>query len=208
MPLIVGQRYGRLRVLAAAPRRGHNPAWFCRCDCGTATVAIASNLRGGNTQSCGCYHAEVTSAVKTIHGRCKSTEYTSHQAMMARCYSSANIGFRLYGGRGIVVCDRWRLGEDGKSGFQCFLADMGQKPTARHSLDRINVNGNYQPDNCRWATPYDQARNTRRNTWVEFRGHRMILADAIRLSGLNRTLVMQRLARGWAMEAALNRAVA
>ena len=127
-----------------------------------------------------------------------SVEYSTWNAMMARCFNPSLKFFERYGGRGITVCDRWMQ-------FENFLADMGPRPSALHSIDRYpDKNGNYEPGNCRWATKKEQSRNTRTNNIVEFGGRRMALAEAIEASGLRTSTVSMRLVRGWPVHAALS----
>jgi hypothetical protein len=123
--------------------------------------------------------------------------------MKARCNNPNVESYHLYGGRGINVCDRWDNGENGLTGFECFIADMGARPSNKHSIERIDNNGNYEPGNCEWASKEKQDRNKRINHWVEYDGQRLILADAIRLSGMPAKLVDNRLRRGLTLEMAL-----
>jgi hypothetical protein len=117
-------------------------------------------------------------------------EYSIWCQMIGRCESPTNQGYRYYGGRGISVCPRWR------KDFLAFLADMGERPSMEHTLDRIDVNGNYEPGNVRWATRKEQARNTRRNRFVVMDGERMTLAEAVERRGLNYDTVKWRLYHG------------
>src|SRR5436190_19682968 len=148
---ITGQRFGRLIVIEIAARKGPGgrSLWLCRCDCESKVVAWGGNLRSGNTKSCGCLRREVSYENHFIHGEGKSgkttSEYHSWQAMRARCLDPNNRAYKWYGGRGIRVCARWLK-------FENFLADMRRRPAGR-SLDRINNDGDYEPSNCRWATP-------------------------------------------------------
>jgi hypothetical protein len=138
-----------------------------RCDCGDELVMLGENLRSGNTKSCGCQRRDVSATIRLKHSEARkgapSVEYRTWVNMITRCENSGRKDFKLYGGRGIKVCARWRHGEGGRTGFECFLADMGRRPP-QHSIDRYPDNdGDYEPRNCRWATASEQNKNQRRN---------------------------------------------
>ncbi len=138
-------------------------------------MVITNELKVGKTRSCGCLYRESRPFANRKHGESHSaSEYKTWAHIKYRCYDKNCKAYNLYGGRGIKVCDRW-LGENG---YENFLQDMGRKPSKIHSLDRHpDINGDYEPLNCRWATPKQQTRNTRVNHWIEYKGERKVLRD-------------------------------
>lgn len=157
MKLKRGTRFGRLIVIRRSKVTGRT-YWHCLCDCGNRTVTCGVLLRNGTVKSCGCLKKGPTSQ-GWKHGGCAiyRPEYNSWVGMVNRCYDPKNINYESYGGRGVKVCDRWM----GRAGFLTFIDDMGRRPEAK-TLDRKNVMGNYEPDNCRWADAKTQIENQRR----------------------------------------------
>ena len=161
-----GSRFGRWTVLRRGSKtKNWQQKWICQCDCGTEREVGQDHLKAGRSVSCGCYQRDVLSGMKTIHGHAargrKTTEYTIWESMRARCNTPTNRAYHHYGGRGIKLCERWQ------DSFEAFLADMGPRPSKRHSVDRIDNNGDYEPGNCKWATRAEQLANTRRSVPVE-----------------------------------------
>jgi hypothetical protein len=186
---LTGQRFGRLVALRTDGRYRSEFRWRVCCDCGAEKTVLGTNLRSGYTQSCGCLHAEKTVAANTIHGMRYSAEFRTWTAIRDRCTNANSKSYSNYGGRGIKVCERWRE-------FSAFYADMGPRPSRAHSIDRIDVNGNYEPGNCRWATASQQARNTRKTLYLEFRGKRLPMADIADMIGVTYSTLENRLRRG------------
>lgn len=148
---VLGQTFGRLTPV----RYTTDYKWECECSCGGKAKVRVSNLVSGHTQSCGCLHKEVVAKAQTTHGLGHTPEYKIWKGINQRCNNANNQDYKDYGGRGIRVCKRWEK-------FENFYTDMGMRPSKKHSIDRVNVDGRYSPDNCRWATPTEQARNRRK----------------------------------------------
>lgn len=187
---LTGQKFGRWTVLRRAADK-RDTYWFCRCDCGTERSVIASGLRGGLSKSCGCLKREVVAARSTKHGFTPygvnpPPTYQSWYGMLQRCTNPKHRSYHGYGGRGITVCERWR------HDFGTFVADMGEKPRGR-SLERRDVNGNYEPGNCYWATARQQAANKRNNRVIEFNGRRQTLIEWARELGVGQSALRERL---------------
>lgn len=205
IPSIAGQRFGRLVALREVEKSRHGTRrWVCQCDCGSPEKVILQDLlRNGATQSCGCLHAEVIRAAIT-HGHTRrnkhSAEHMAWRNMLNRCYREKTHNFQNYGGRGIVVCDRWR----GRGGFERFLADVGHRPSPRHTIDRYpDTNGNYEPGNVRWATLRQQAQNKRDTFMVEANGKSIPLIALTRTLGVSYWRAYSRLRRGALLRNAL-----
>lgn len=174
---VSGNKYGRLLVISRAQvPNARNVMWHCKCDCGNMTIVAAANL-GKSTLSCGCLAKETArdllkdARYTLTHGRSHTPEHDTWCKMQDRCGNPNNPKFHRYGGRGIKVCQRWL--ED----FRNFLADMGPKPSPKHSIERKNNDGDYEPDNCRWATNYEQSRNKSQNNFVEIDGTTLCVLD-------------------------------
>lgn len=193
---ISGQTFGDLTVKSYAGRRVRTALWLCRCVCGNEKTVARDKLVNGKTVSCGCKRYRKSQPAET-HGLSKRPEWVAWSAAKGRCYNPKNKRFSYYGGRGITMCDRWR------DDFETFFADMGPRPSPQHSLDRIDPNGDYSPENCQWSTLDYQKRN-RRVCYVNFRGKSEILSELPRDSSVSLVLARSRIARGWSAEDAVS----
>jgi len=205
------ETFGRLTTIGprfklrykSGNRRCHQ---VCLCECGNCVVVQTTNLRNGNTKTCGCSRNEnikkAVDATRT-HGKSTTIEYIRWQQMKSRCLNPSNKRFSHYGGRGINVCDSW-LEPDGR-GFTNFLEDMGRRPSTKHSIDRIDVNGDYCKENCRWATVKEQNTNKVNNIRITAFGRTMCLSEWSESSGIPAGTIQYRIQNDWEVEIALTK---
>lgn len=171
---------------------------LCKCKCGKIKTIAFKHIRSGATKSCGCLNSEKTSKRSTVHGHSVSNNgraskvYECWKHMIRRCYNSCDKSYKNYGGRGIIVCERWHS-------FLNFLEDMGE-PLSHQSIDRIDVNGNYTPENCRWADAKLQANNRRSSSYITYNGKTMTETEWGETTGLGRSNIHNRNIRGWTPE--------
>ncbi len=193
---IIGQTFGRLTVIDRAPnnKRGWS-VWNCRCACGNSKCVSANSLKSGNTSSCGCLRKELLVARSETHGMHGTPVYIVWCNMRNRCNNHKNHSYKNYGGRGIKVCKRW-------GSFEKFLTDMGERPEGK-CIERIDNNGGYTPENCRWATARQQANNKRNNHLVTYNGATLTLAQWGRKTGIRDRTLYDRLKSGWSAHNAL-----
>jgi len=191
---LTGQRFGRLTVDSFHSKTARwQTMWNCTCDCGVKKVVRGAHLTHGKILSCGCYHADQTAR----HRMTKTPTYHVYHNMMGRCYRESHFKYPSYGARGIMVCDRW------KESFENFCQDMGLKPRGK-SIERVNNNGPYSPENCRWATMKEQQRNTRMNRIIEHNGITLCMAEWAEKTGLTYKAIEGRIYRGWDVDKALS----
>jgi hypothetical protein len=200
---ITGMRFGRLVAIAFSGEKSNGGAylWLARCDCGAQIKASVGSLRSGNTKSCGCLHREAASAWRAArnrtHGLTNTPTWRCWQSIITRCTNPTSKSFPDYGGRGITICERWR------DSFEAFHADMGEKPPGL-SIDRHpDMNGNYEPGNCRWATTQEQNQNKRDTVLLTIDGETKCLAQWSDHFGMPRRLVYSRVHGGWPIARAL-----
>lgn len=188
---LIGNRVGRLLItdIEQPDARGNRYATAI-CDCGTQKRIAIGNLRSGSTQSCGCLRAVACVTHGYTRGRRSTPEYRTWSHMKERCVNPRENRYEDYGGRGIAVCDRWL------HSFQYFLADMGPRPSPKHSIDRIDNDGNYEPGNCRWATKAEQAVNARSNVNITASGKTLCAAEWGRRIGIDKGTLYRRVRTG------------
>lgn len=191
---LTGRVYGQLTVvrLFEVLKPKCVTRWLCRCDCGREKIVRGSNLHSGQVSSCGCWKRGLT----------KTPTYSSWSSMKSRCLNPRNTNYPMYGGRGVRICDRWL------ESFDNFFADMGERPSLDHSIDRIDVDGHYEPNNCRWADRSTQRRNQRsgrRGYKIEFQGRCMTVRAWAVAIGLSERALGHRLRAGWPVDAALTK---
>lgn len=197
---LVGQTWGRLKVVSRSGSRGGRATWRCVCVCGKECEAVSHALTSGHTKSCGCLDEDRKKS-EVMHGHARrgaplSSTYRTWQAMLTRCYNPNTKAWNDYGGRGIKVCAGWHY-------FENFLAYMGERPVGM-TIERNDSNGDYEPNNCRWATRAEQSRNTRRTSWVEFGGKKVTQAEFATQIGLKQSTVNYRLRKGWSPQQIAN----
>lgn len=189
-----GQKFGKLLVISFNGVVKENRTWNCICECGNNTIVSSNKLKSGRTRSCGCGVTES----RFSHGMSKSREFKTWTTIKGRCYNKTNKSYKDYGARGIIVCERWL------KSFENFYEDMGPKPSRNHSIDRINNNGNYEPENCKWATKEEQNNNTRVNIYLTYNNRTLTLSQWAKELDLKYSALQSRLARGWSVEKTLN----
>jgi hypothetical protein len=193
---LTGQVFTRLMAVSFSSRNGRG-FWLCKCRCGNESQVPANRLLSGHVRSCGCLKRErMAKGTNFRHGLSYTRTHAIWAAMKSRCTNKNQKCYPRYGGRGVSVCERWQS-------FDMFYADMGTVPEG-HSLDRIDTNGNYEPGNCRWATKYTQANNTRTNRFLSFNGETRTIAEWERHLGLPANCIGNRIRKHkWTVERAL-----
>ena len=194
---MIGQTFNHLLIISKASKKDNDRSirLNCLCKCSKKTIHRKSEILSNHTKSCGC--------LRKPHGHTsrkglkRTPTYVSWECMFQRCYNRNNESYCFYGGRDIQICDRWH-------NFSNFLKDMGLRPSNKHTIDRKNNNGNYTPENCRWALPILQANNTSRNHYITISGKTYTLTQWVRIFNSNYDKVRSRLRRGWSPEKALS----
>lgn len=197
------QRFGRAIVLKRVENKGRYVRWLCKCDCGNEFVALTQHLRNGSVKSCGCLLKEIAGQkfikLNTKHGKHKTRLYKIWAAIKGRCFNKNNLAYKNYGGRGITICDEWI---NNYPAFEIWANENGYNDTL--TIDRIDVNGNYEPSNCRWATRQEQQNNRRACRYITYNGKTKTIAEWARILNIPANRIWHRLDRGWSIKQALS----
>ncbi len=200
---MTSMRFSKLEVLGFCGsyyyKKQIRHLWWCRCDCGKIVKVRGDHLKSGNTTSCDCRQREIVTKLHTKHGHCRGYKataiYAVWRAMIDRCYNPNDAGFIYYGARGIAVCDRWR------ESVVNFVDDMGERPEDG-TIDRIDNNGPYCKENCRWVTQQEQMKNTRQNHYVTYQGETLCLKEWSRRFKIPYTTLRHRIIKCWPLDKA------
>lgn len=197
---LTNKRFGRLLVVKFVGKGKHGePMWECLCDCGNIKNVSTGHLANGDTRSCGCFYNETRHAINAIHGESKSRLYKIWAGIKSRCYDKQSRSYHKYGQRGIVVCQEWR---DSYESFKAWSVANGY--TEELTLDRKDNDGNYCPENCRWATQKEQQNNRRNNHLLTYDGETLTVSQWNEKLGFPKGTISQRLNKlGWSVEKAL-----
>jgi len=185
---MTGQKFGRLTAISHVGYKRKYAMWKCQCECGKIITVLGSDLRRGNTKSCGCFKKDRASETHYIHGMDGTPTYKSWMGAKSRCCNPDDCHYKDYGGRGIMICGRWI------NSFENFLEDMGKRPQGK-TIDRVNNDGNYSPENCRWSTPKEQSRNQRTNRLITYQKRTECLSVWAEILNINYETLRSRLAR-------------
>lgn len=195
---LTGKKFGRLTVLKRVNnQKGKDTVWLCRCDCGNLTEVTSGHLKDGHTKSCGCFGRERTSETFKTHGMSDTRLYRIYKKMYRRCYRPQTKWYENYGGRGITICPEW-LGEHGFESFAKWAFENGYADNL--SIDRIDNDKGYSPDNCRWATAKEQANNTRSTVFLTYNGETKPVSEWSEITGIRQDTLTMRKRSGWTDE--------
>lgn len=198
-----GQNFGRWHVEELASIIASRACWRAKCECGTVRVISGKSLRRGHSKSCGCLKRENIVKRLTTHGLSHTRDHIVWMSMKDRCYNQNGEHYKNYGGRGITVCDRWLYGTKEMHALTCFVTDMGPRPTSKHTLERVDNDKGYGPDNCKWATRHEQRCNTRSNRRITAFGRTDVVTNFAHAYGIGKDTLAARLNAGMKPETAL-----
>lgn len=189
---LTGQKFGRWTVLERYKSSRGNAKWICQCDCGNIGIVFAQGLKRGTSQSCGCLHKERARSYNTTHNKSNTPLFHTWNNMRQRCHNVNRPDYTYYGGRGIRVCEEWE-----KSFENFYLWAINEGYEEGLTIERIDVNGDYKPSNCKWATRKEQANNTRSNLFITIDGEKKTAAEWGEISGIDGKLISERIRKGY-----------
>lgn len=207
---LAGQQFNRLTVIERAGYRGKNIVWLCRCECGNQTKVTGTHLKTGHTKSCGCLVVEVSrenGKSRATHGMKRTRLYHVWRDIKIRCFNHNSSNFPIYGGRGITMCEEWRSSFESFRNWAVANGYDDNAPFGQCTIDRIDVNGNYEPTNCRWITNEKQSNNRRNNRIIEIHGETHTASEWAKIYGVDYHTFHARLQRGWNPERALTETI-
>lgn len=190
---LTGKKFGKLTVIKRCGSNKNGRAlWLCKCDCGNTKIVCGNSLLTKITMSCGCYNKELVKKVNLKHNMSYTKLYKVWQGMKTRCYDKNFMYYYNYGGRGITICDEWK---NDFSKFYEWTINNGYEEGL--TIDRINVNGNYEPNNCRWITKREQNNNMNKTIFIEYNGKRQTISQWSKELNISRVALYERIKRGW-----------
>lgn len=187
---LTGKKFGRWTVIVKSENVGKNTAWICKCECGTIRSVLTYNLQSGKSKSCGCLQKETTSEIKKIHGQTNTRLYRIYKGIKSRCCNKNNPAYKYYGGKGIKICQEWQ------NDFMKFYEwSMQNDYNDTLTIDRIKVNGNYEPNNCRWVNAFEQANNKVTSFYITINNEKHTIAEWSRITKTKSTVLYSKIAR-------------
>lgn len=195
---LTGKRFGKLVVVERIENKGKRVCWKCKCDCGNIKNVLSTHLVSGSINNCGCLKKLILSNKNKTHGKSYTKLYRTYQHMKDRCYRKNDKRYKNYGGRGIKICDEWK---NNFMNFYNWAINNGYQENL--TIDRININGDYTPFNCRWVTWKEQANNTTRNHYIEYNNEKHTIAEWSNILNISSKVLQIRLKRGWSIEETL-----
>lgn len=201
---LIGQKFNRLLVIERAENsKDGSSRWKCKCDCGNTIIVSRTHLIHNHTKSCGCLNHDTLK--RMTHNKSDTRLYSIYYKMKSRCYNTKQKGYKNYGGRGIKVCKEWLDKENGFMNFYNWAMNNGYKDNL--TIDRIDVNGNYEPNNCRWATIKEQANNKRNNRYLTYNGEKHTIQEWTKIIGISRATIENRIELGLSIEKILDKTI-
>lgn len=197
---ITGYKFNGCTVISRASNKGKYTAWNCICRCGNQFIARSGDIKSGNTKSCGCYCKEISGDKARTHGKRETRLYTIWSNMKSRCINTNNVNYKNYGGKGITICNSWM---NSFENFYKWAIKNGYKDNL--TIDRIDNNDDYKPENCRWADYKSQERNRTNNHVITYNGRTLSMAEWAEITGIPYKTLWKRIKDGWSAEKALTR---